>query len=171
MPREWEPDVRSRDIPTADAIRALGSHLAEFDPSAVEAYLTLAIVAGEMQARLESVISEHGLSRARFVSLILLRKAGTPLTPAELAHRSSTTTASIASLLEGLVTAGLIRREPRQDDRRSHYVHLTDAGNAKLDAVLPVVYGTMAKMMAPLGNDAREDFVRVLLGLRDGQQP
>lgn len=169
MAKEWEPDVRSRDIPTADAIRALGAHLPEFDPTAVETYLTLAIVAGELQARLESVVNEHGLSRARFVSLILLRRAGTGLTPAELAQRSSTTTASIASLLEGLVTAGLIRREPRQDDRRSHWIHLTEAGDAKLDAVMPAVYATMARMMAPLEPDARQDFVRLLLGLRDGQ--
>lgn len=168
--REWEPDVRSRDLPSAEALRALGSRFPDFDPVAVETFITLGIVAAELQATVEAEIHDRGLSRPRFITLLLLKKAGTPLTPAELAARTNTTTASMASLLEGLVTAGLIRREPRQDDRRSHYIHVTELGNAKLDEVLPHVYRTMGKVMSPMTADEQTSLARVLIGLRDGQE-
>lgn len=142
----------------------------DFDAVAVEAFITLAVVAAELQQTIELVFQKHGLSRARFITLIHLRKADTPLTPAELAARTSTTTASMASLLEGLVTAGLIRREPRQDDRRSHYIHLTDVGNAKLDEVLPPVYGTMHRVMSPMTAAEQTHLMQILLGLRQGQE-
>ena len=170
MTREWEPDVRSRDIPSAEALRSLGERFPDFDPVAVETFITLALVAAELQATVEAVLHDHGLSRPRFITLILLRKAGAPLTPAELAARTNTTTASMASLLEGLVTAGLIRREPRQDDRRSHYIHVTELGNAKLDEILPHVYRTMGRVMSPMTADEQTGLARVLLGLREGQE-
>jgi DNA-binding MarR family transcriptional regulator len=168
---DWEPDVHAREIPSAEAIRAIGERFAEFDPLAVETFITLNIVASELRARGEEILQEHGLSRARFVTLILLRKAGTPLTPVELASRTNTTTASMASLLEGLTNAGLIRREPRKDDRRSHYIHLTDEGNAKLDAVLPHTYAWMRAAMQPLVAEEQRALIETLVKLRVGQEP
>ena len=170
MAREWEPDVRSKDPPTAEALRTLGARIPGFDAEAVETYITLAIVAAELQAKVDAIFVENGLSRARFITLVHLRKAETPLTPAELAVRTSTTTASMASLLEGLVAAGLIRREPRQDDRRSHWIHLTDAGLAKLDGTLPGVYGVMQRVMSSMSSEEQKSLVRTLLGLREAQQ-
>ena len=169
MTREWEPDVRSRDLPSAEALRTLGARIPGFDPVAVETFITLANVAAELQSTVAASLHDHELSRPRFVTLILLRKAGTPLTPAELASRTNTTTASMASLLEGLVTAGFIRREPRQDDRRSHYIHLTEIGDAKLDETLPDVYRAMQRVMSPMSTEEQKRLVQILLGLREGQ--
>lgn len=83
-----------------------------------------AAIDGDCAARL----APHGLSEGRFMVLFLLRGAGEPLSPHQLAERAGVTRATITGLLDGLEREGLLERRADGGDRRRVYVHLTVGG-------------------------------------------
>ncbi len=77
-----------------------------------------------------ALLAPHGLSEARFVLLFLLEKAPEGMPSHVLAERAGVTRATVTTLVDGLLKAGLAERFAAQTDRRSVMVKLSPQGVA-----------------------------------------
>ena len=70
-----------------------------------------------------------GLSQASWMTIAVAAKARWPLSQSELADRLAVEGATMVAMVDRLVKAGLVVREPSTTDRRIKRVVLTEAGN------------------------------------------
>ncbi len=86
--------------------------------------------------------------------LLELRTADRPLTMTELADRVVLSRTRVSRLVDELVRAGLVAREPNPDDGRSSFAVLTDTGRQRLRAAAPTyVGGIRRELSGPLSGD------------------
>jgi DNA-binding MarR family transcriptional regulator len=84
--------------------------------------------AGVLESRVESRLSEAGLSMAKLAALRALTLAGDSLPLGQLAERLACVKSNVTQLVDRLETDGLVSREGDPSDRRSRLAVLTDAG-------------------------------------------
>lgn len=70
-----------------------------------------------------------GVSQAGWMTIAVAAKARGPLSQSELADRLAVEGATMVTMVDRLVKAGLVYREPSVTDRRVKRVVLTQAGN------------------------------------------
>lgn len=93
-----------------------------------------------------ALLAPHGLSEARFVLLFLLEEAPDGMPSHILAERAGVTRATVTTLVDGLLKAGLVQRFAAETDRRSVMVKLSPQG-AELAKTL---VGTHARWIGQL---------------------
>jgi MarR family transcriptional regulator for hemolysin len=71
-----------------------------------------------------------GVSQASWMTIAVAAKAPAPLSQSELADRLAVEGATMVAMVDRLVKAGLVVREPSTTDRRIKRVVLTQAGNS-----------------------------------------
>jgi MarR family transcriptional regulator, transcriptional regulator for hemolysin len=76
-----------------------------------------------------------GVSQASWMTIATAAKASSPLSQSELADRLAVEGATMVAMVDRLVKAGLVVREPSSTDRRVKRVVLTAAGTAMYDRV------------------------------------
>jgi MarR family transcriptional regulator, transcriptional regulator for hemolysin len=76
-----------------------------------------------------------GLSQASWMTIAVAAKARSPLSQSELADRLGVEGATMVAMVDRLVKAGLIVRQPSKTDRRVNHVVITEAGNRLFDTV------------------------------------
>ena len=76
-----------------------------------------------------------GVSQASWLTIAVAAKARAPLSQSELADRLAVEGATMVAMVDRLVKAGLVIREPSTTDRRVKRVALTQAGNLLYDKV------------------------------------
>jgi MarR family transcriptional regulator for hemolysin len=76
-----------------------------------------------------------GISQAGWMTIAQAAKAARPLSQSEMADRLGVEGATMVAMVDRLVKAGLVVREPSQTDRRVKHIVLTDAGNRLYDRV------------------------------------
>jgi len=76
-----------------------------------------------------------GVSQASWLTIAVAAKARRPLSQSELADRLAVEGATMVSMVDRLVKAGLVIREPSTTDRRVKRIVLTEAGNQLYDKV------------------------------------
>jgi MarR family transcriptional regulator for hemolysin len=76
-----------------------------------------------------------GVSQASWMTIAVAAKARVPLSQSELADRLAVEGATMVAMVDRLVKAGLVIREPSTTDRRVKRVVLTRAGNLLYDKV------------------------------------
>jgi MarR family transcriptional regulator for hemolysin len=76
-----------------------------------------------------------GVSQASWMTIAVAAKARAPLSQSELADRLAVEGATMVAMVDRLVKAGLVIREPSTTDRRIKRVVLTQAGNLLYDKV------------------------------------
>jgi MarR family transcriptional regulator for hemolysin len=69
-----------------------------------------------------------GLSQASWLTIAVAARAATPLSQSELADRLAVEGATMVAMIDRLVKAGFVVREPSSTDRRIKRVVLTPAG-------------------------------------------
>ena len=96
-----------------------------------EAYTGLA-------ARFAAQFDQHRVSPVEFE--VLMRLARSPqqrLRMSDLAGQTSLSTSGVTRVVDRMDRDGLVRREACASDRRSSYAVITEAGRARLAAILP----------------------------------
>lgn len=155
-----------RDIPTVAELRRLKRLMPEVPPKLANLALRLGSTVSRLFDRLDAHLMREGMSFGRAaVMLQLIRYRPTGLTPSELADKIGVTRATITGLLDRLAREGLVERAAHPTDRRSHVVHLTDAGLHKLVTVMP---GHIARIRLVLGTFTaaeREQLARLVAKL------
>src|ERR1700693_1695117 len=76
-----------------------------------------------------------GVSQASWMTIAVAAKAPGPLSQSELADRLGVEGATMVAMVDRLVRAGLVIREPSTTDRRVKRVALTPAGSLLYDQV------------------------------------
>jgi MarR family transcriptional regulator for hemolysin len=76
-----------------------------------------------------------GVSQASWMTIAVAAKARQPLSQSELAERLAVEGATMVAMIDRLVKAGFVVREPSTADRRVKRVLLTQAGNRLYDKV------------------------------------
>jgi DNA-binding MarR family transcriptional regulator len=110
---------------------------------------------GYLRRSMTETLSAHGLKLGEWSVLGQLRRVGPPhrLSPGELTEHAELSSGAMTNRLDRLEEAGLVRRLPNPEDRRSLLVELTDAGHRAWEASVgeqgvkesTVVSGTLNK--------------------------
>ena len=77
-----------------------------------------------------------GVSQASWMTIAMAAKASSPLSQSELAERLGVEGATMVAMVDRLVKAGFVMREPSTTDRRIKRVVLTEAGTLLYGKVL-----------------------------------
>lgn len=86
--------------------------------------MELARVGRRWRARLDARVKHLGLTQARWIALLQLRRSG-PLSQRDLAEQIGVEGPTLVRLLDGLQQGGLIERTATHEDRRVKKIHLT----------------------------------------------
>jgi len=91
-----------------------------------------------------------GLSQASWMTIAVAAKAREPLSQSELADRLAVEGATMVAMVDRLVKAGLVNREPSTTDRRVKRIVLTEAGNLLYGKVLTEAAAFRKELLADL---------------------
>jgi MarR family transcriptional regulator, transcriptional regulator for hemolysin len=91
-----------------------------------------------------------GLSQASWMTIAVAARARGPLSQSELADRLAVEGATMVAMVDRLVKAGLVIREPSTTDRRVKRIVLTEAGNLLYGKVLTEAAAFRKELLADL---------------------
>jgi DNA-binding MarR family transcriptional regulator len=155
--------LQLRDLPTPDVLQKFAQRYPQADISAISSFLHLLRVATDLSTALDDCLSRHGLLQGRWWVLILLMREETLVsTPSALADKAGVTRATMTGLIDGLERDGLVARIFDPQDRRRISVKLTQAGQDRLDAVMPDYYSRLRECMSGLNEQQRASLHQVL---------
>lgn len=101
-------------------------------------------------------------TRGETALLMTLFRAGTPLSPTELADESHVSSARVANILRSLEEKGLVSRTHSESDRRRVEVALTDAGRADAEMRRARRQDAVAAYLHELGEKDARELVRIV---------
>lgn len=155
--------LQLRDLPTTEVLAKFAGRYPDADITAVSSFLYLLRVATDLSIALDTCLSKHGLLQGRWwVLILLMREDSKTSTPSMLADKAGVTRATMTGLIDGLEQSGLVARIYTKDDRRSVLISLTDAGQAKLDVVMPDYYRRLRQCMQALDEEKRRQLQQIL---------
>jgi MarR family 2-MHQ and catechol resistance regulon transcriptional repressor len=117
--------------------------------------------------------SESGLSVQWFEVLIrLARTPGNRLRMSDLAAQTTLSASGLTRAVDRLEAAGLVERQACPTDRRSTYAVLTDAGESRIVAALPLHVDQLVEVLDTVFTaDELEVFTTLTRRLRDATNP
>lgn len=155
--------LQLKDLPTAEVLNKFAERYPEADITAVATFLSLLRVATNLSTALDACLSKYDLLQGRWwVLILLMREESRTSTPSVLAEKTGVTRATMTGLLDGLDQVGLVTREYTKNDRRIVLIKLTDAGQAKLDVVMPDYYKRLRQCMRGLNEEQRQQLQQML---------
>ncbi|OGV77173.1 MAG: MarR family transcriptional regulator [Methylotenera sp. RIFCSPLOWO2_02_FULL_45_14] len=155
--------LQLRDLPTTEVLTKFAKRYPDADITAVSSFLHLLRVATDLSIALDTCLSKHGLLQGRWwVLILLMREDSKTSTPSALADKAGVTRATMTGLIDGLEQSGLVARIYTKDDRRSVLISLTEAGQAKLDVVMPDYYRRLRQCMQALDEEKRRQLQQIL---------
>ena len=159
--------LQLRDLPTPEVLQRFAQRYPAADVTAIASFLMLLRVATDLSVALDACLSKHDLLQGRWwVLILLMRETDLTSTPSVLAEKLGVSRATMTGLLDGLEQGGLVQRILVPEDRRSVKVRLTEAGQARLDAVMPDYYTRLRQCMQGLSEQQRND-LQMILGVID----
>lgn len=159
----WLIMLQLRDLPTPEVLQRFAERYPEADVTAIASFLMLLRVATDLSMALDACLSKHDLLQGRWwVLILLMREQNLTSQPSVLAEKLGVTRATMTGLLDGLEQGGLIQRISVPHDRRSVQIRLTQAGQAKLDAVMPDYYTRLRLCMQGLSESQRNQLQGIL---------
>ena len=111
-----------------------------------------------------------GVSQASWMTIAVAAKALQPLSQSELAEKLGVEGATMVAMVDRLVKAGLVKREPSTADRRIKRVVVTEAGQRLFDTVkteAAAVRKELLSQMDPKKLEAATDVLEALQGMID----
>ena len=155
--------MQLRDLPSIETLQKFANRYPEADVSAISSFLSLLRVASDLSTALDACLNRHELLQGRWwVLILLMREDSKTSTPSILAEKAGVSRATMTGLLDGLEQGHLIERMLTKVDRRSTFVKLTEAGQAKLDVVMPDYYSRLRECMKALNEQDREKLKQML---------
>lgn len=163
--------LQLKNLPDAKVMEKFVARYPDADPGAVLPFLQLLRVGSDLSAALDGFLATHGLLQGRWwVLILLMRETHLTSTPSLLAEKAGVSRATMTGLIDGLEREGLVERIADTEDRRQWTIRLTDAGQRKLDAVMPDYYRRVQKIMQALPQKDRDALSAMLSVLGAGSQ-
>ena len=91
-----------------------------------------------------------GVSQAGWMTIVVAARARSPLSQSELADRLAVEGPTMVAMIDRLVKAGLVVREPSTTDRRVKRVVLTEAGNRLHEKVKTAAAAVRKELLADI---------------------
>jgi MarR family transcriptional regulator for hemolysin len=108
-----------------------------------------------------------GVSQASWMTIAVAAKAREPLSQSELADRLAVEGATMVAMVDRLVKAGLVKREPSTADRRIKRVVVTEAGYRLFGAVQTEAAAVRKELLSKLDPKKLEAATDLLEALQD----
>lgn len=151
------------NMPRGNKLDGLARVYPQADLKAVEVFSALIGLSGEILCAINSALARNGISQARFRLLLHLRRAGKDgAHPMNLAAVLGVGRATVTGLVDGIEKAGLARRLPCADDRRSIMVALTPKGEKLIDTLAPERLKRVSELLGGLSGAEKKEFTRLL---------
>lgn len=113
--------------------------------------------------------AEHGITPVQYAALQAV--GNTPgIDQRTLAATIGFDTSTIAGVVDRLEARGLMQRQVSPHDRRARLLTITPDGKALLAAVVPQMLAAQRRMLAPLNEMERAEFMRLLGKLVDAHE-
>ena len=137
---------------------------AELDVSPMATLGRINRISRLMAPHIEQLFADYGLERGEFDVLATLKRSGPDhrLTPTELFGALMITSGGLTHRLKRLEKAGLVRRVPSTEDRRSLLVELTEEGHEKVVAAFKQDMALEASWLEALTPDERAQLATLL---------
>lgn len=137
---------------------------------ALDTYIKLERAADSLTSRINSHLSDHGLTVSQFGILESLHHLG-PMCQKELAGKILKSTGNITFVIDNLVKRNLVRRQRDTNDRRFITIHLTDEGAALISDIFPAHVEIVTREMAVLCTEEQENLGHLCrkVGLGEGE--
>ena len=160
--------LQLKDLPDAKILTKFAERYPEADIEHVIHFLTLLRVGSDLSSALDSFLASYGLLQGRWwVLILLMREQNLISTPSSLAEKAGVSRATMTGLIDGLDKEGLVVRVTNVDDRRKLHIKLTDAGQTKLDEVMPEYYRRVGNLMSILSSEQGEALTSMLTKLQN----
>jgi MarR family transcriptional regulator for hemolysin len=101
----------------------------------------------------DQALSEHGLSYATAIPLLVLSRQGENVRQGVLADELGIEGPSLVRLIDLLEAEGLVERREDPTDRRAKTLHLTTAGEAKVEETNRVLRRVRASLLRDIGTE------------------
>ena len=161
--------VTDHRIPIYELLQRMAGRYPSLDPTAIEAYLTLLGVTGEIVAATAANMMRYGLGGRRFLVLgLLLEHQPKLLSHSELAELSGIDKGNVTGLVDGLERDGYVKREDSGDDRRVTLIALTPIGRRLIETILPDQFRRIVGLMRELCPSERKTLVSLLTKVQAG---
>ena len=118
-----------------------------------------------LETRVESKLSDVGLSIAKLAALHVLAKAGESLPLGQLAERLSCVKSNVTQLVDRLEADGLVSRAADPNDRRSRLAVLTTAGRKAYTKGIEIQSQAEKELFSALSNEESKKLHELLAKL------
>jgi DNA-binding MarR family transcriptional regulator len=110
----------------------------DLDPSGKAVTGRIVRAADLIARRNQAAFAPWGIKGGEYSALSALRRSGSPyeLSPSQVNEHLMVTSGGLSLMLDRLERAGLVRRRPHPDDRRSVLVSLTEDGLRTIDGAM-----------------------------------
>jgi MarR family transcriptional regulator, lower aerobic nicotinate degradation pathway regulator len=115
-------------------------------------------------ALLADAFAQAGMRGYHFRVLAALEEHG-PASQADLSRTTGIDTSDVVAAVNHLASAGFVRRQPDEVDRRRNVISITKPGLAAVERVGRVVDRVQIAVMEPLSESERKTFLRLLAKL------
>lgn len=140
--------LQLKDLPDAAILQKFAARYPEAEVDAVLQFLNILRIGSDLSEMLDAFLAQYGLLQGRWwVLILLMREENLSSTPSVLAEKSGVSRPTMTKLLAGLERDGLVARVKDTEDQRQYRIQLTQAGEAKLDDVMPDYYRRVARLM------------------------
>jgi MarR family 2-MHQ and catechol resistance regulon transcriptional repressor len=127
---------------------------------ALEAYIKLMRAADSVRGALEDSLAAQQLTENQFGALETVYHLGA-MPQFELSRKLFTSRGNLTVLLDQLERRDLVRRVRGTTDRRSVSVHLSDAGRALVEDLLPTHVGRITELFGVLEEGEQTELARL----------
>lgn len=156
-----------KEVPDTTILKKFANRYAEVNIDHVIQFLTFLKVGSDLSLSLDRFLAQHGLLQSRWWVLILLMREEEEISsPSALSEKIGVSRATMTGLLDGLVREGLVTRIAGHSDRRMFRIQLTQAGQEKLDEVMPEYYRRVGEVMSVLTTEEGVDLSSILVKLK-----
>jgi MarR family transcriptional regulator for hemolysin len=101
----------------------------------------------------DQALSDHGLSYATAIPLLVLSRQGENVRQGVLADELGIEGPSLVRLIDLLQAEGLVERREDPTDRRAKTLHLTKSGEAKVEETNRILRRVRASLLKDIGAD------------------
>src|SRR5258708_18893513 len=101
----------------------------------------------------DQALSDHGLSYATAIPLLVLSRQGENVRQGVLADEPGIEGPSVVRLIDLLQGEGLVERREDPTDPRAKTLHLTKAGEAKVEEINRVLRRVRASLLKAIGSE------------------
>ena len=110
-----------------------------------------------LKKEFEKELKAHNLSYAHRVILIRLsEKDG--LTQKELAQDTYFEQSNLTLMLDKLEQKGLVKRSPKENDRRAYHIHITPDGEKLIPSLIQIGDTIISKALHGVDDDQKKEF-------------